>query len=200
MSEREKEFFNELAARWDDLRAPDAAKIAALVELAGVSAGEKVLDVGCGTGVLAPFLKAAVGDAGRVTAIDFAATMVARAREKHGHLAGVEFAAEDIWRHAPAAPYDRIICFNFFPHAGDKAGFAARMRTLLKEGGVLVIMHDMSRAAVNAIHAGSKVVSEDRLPEGMAVAALLTAAGYDVDTVLDGTDRYLVRAAKAGRP
>lgn len=47
----------------------------------GLSAGERVLDLGCGPGVNVPGLADDVGPAGRVVALDYAAGMVERARE-----------------------------------------------------------------------------------------------------------------------
>jgi len=47
----------------------------------GLSAGERVLDLGCGPGVNVPGLAADVGRSGRVVALDYAAGMVDRARE-----------------------------------------------------------------------------------------------------------------------
>ena len=52
------------------------------IGLAGLQAGENVLEVGCGTGVLSFLAKLAVGETGEVSGIDIAPKMVARAKEK----------------------------------------------------------------------------------------------------------------------
>lgn len=53
-----------------------------MLDLARVTPGEKVLDVGCGTGTLAIAAKRRVGDAGTVDGIDASVEMIERARKK----------------------------------------------------------------------------------------------------------------------
>lgn len=52
------------------------------VALLGLQAGQSVLDVGCGTGLSLPLLRAAVGDAGRVYGFDQSPDMLAQARRR----------------------------------------------------------------------------------------------------------------------
>ena len=60
-----------------------------VVELAALSAGERVLDVGCGTGSLATALKVSVGPTGSVHGIDASPEMIEVAR-RNGSKAGVD--------------------------------------------------------------------------------------------------------------
>lgn len=59
------------------------------LELAGIGAGNSVLDVGCGTGTLAIAAKRRVGPAGRVFGLDASREMISRARKKAA-IAGAE--------------------------------------------------------------------------------------------------------------
>ena len=82
-----RRYWNEVAGpRWvglggaQEARNVEVARI--LLEAAAAVPGERVLDIGCGTGAtLIPFA-AAVGPQGHATGIDIAAPMLARARER----------------------------------------------------------------------------------------------------------------------
>jgi ubiquinone/menaquinone biosynthesis C-methylase UbiE len=52
------------------------------IKLMDIRKGEKVLEVGCGTGALSVLAKIAVGESGEVDAIDIAPKMVATAQQK----------------------------------------------------------------------------------------------------------------------
>ncbi len=82
-----RRYWNEVAGpRWVGLGGAQEARnvevAALLLEAAAAAPGERVLDVGCGTGAtLLPFA-AAVGPHGHATGIDIAAPMLARARDR----------------------------------------------------------------------------------------------------------------------
>ena len=192
----EQQFFNSIAHKWDDTRLYDAKKIELLVNMAGIGEGDSVLDAGCGTGTLLPFLKKAVQDSGQITALDFAELMIARAKEKNQHFTGISYVVGDIESFTTDTPFDKIVCLNFFPHIADKSTFVQKMKTLLKEGGSLIIMHDISRKAVNAIHRGCATVQKDVLAESEFVAALLAEVGYTVESVLENDELYFIKAVK----
>nr|HID14196.1 methyltransferase domain-containing protein [Anaerolineae bacterium] len=83
-------FALDFAAGWYDLLTlvPGERQLREMtIELAGIKPGDRVLDVGCGTGRLALLMKSVVGEKGHVAGIDLAPKMVARAQrqaEKRG--------------------------------------------------------------------------------------------------------------------
>ena len=71
-------FFNELAETWESrFHTKELVNfLEKLVPMFGLRSGQKILDVGTGTGILIPFLLQEVGASGHIVAIDFAAKMV----------------------------------------------------------------------------------------------------------------------------
>jgi ubiquinone/menaquinone biosynthesis C-methylase UbiE len=104
-----------------------------LVDAAGVSAGERVLDVACGTGVVARLAAERVGAGGLVVGIDLNPGMIAVARRLS---APAECSIEWIERSAldlqlPDGTFDVVLCqqgLQFFP---DKALAMREMRRVL---------------------------------------------------------------------
>ena len=113
-----------------------------LVERAAVQSGDRVLDVACGTGVVARFASHLVGPSGHVVGFDINAGMLAKGRQEHqasdgppvdwqeGNAGAIPF---------PDAAFDVVLCqqgLQFFP---DKAGPLSEMRRVLAPGGRLAL-------------------------------------------------------------
>lgn len=191
-------FFDSFADTWDSYRNTNVKILERLLELANIPAGTTVLDVGSGTGVLLPYLHAAVGAEGKITAVDFSEKMLAKAQEKFANLGNVDFIVGDVLEMTiPAESIDVIICLNFFPHLHTrKEEFISKMKSFLKTGGSLIIMHDISREKVNSIHRDSAVVTEHRLPEAKVVAEMFQACGYQNITAYEDDTLYFVKGFK----
>ena len=111
-----------------------------LLEHAQPSAGQQVLDLACGTGIVTDLISTEVGPNGRVVGLDFSVPMleVARARQISGPaIEWVEADAASI--PYPDSSFDLAICqhgFQFFP---DAEACAAEVKRVLKPGGRLAM-------------------------------------------------------------
>ena len=192
------EFFNSCADNWDNIRQTNHAILEKLMNLADIPVGATVLDVGSGTGVLIPYLHAKVGASGKITAVDFSKNMLAKAQEKFCNLNNLNFLVGDILEmDLPQNFYDVVICLNFFPHLHTrKEEFLRRMNCALKNGGSLIVMHDISRETVNNIHRESEVVAEHRLPEAKVVGEMFQACGYQNINAYEDDTMYFVKGCK----
>lgn len=110
-----------------------------LVRLARLEPGQRVLDVGCGTGSLAIAARRLVGPAGQVEGVDASPELIARARRKAGK-AGVDVrftigGAETL--PFPDATFDAVLntmVLHHLPHE-TRQHCAREMRRVVKPGG-----------------------------------------------------------------
>ena len=194
----EVSFFDEYAKNWDFMREEHPAKLCHLIELSGICQGMNVLDVGSGTGVLLPYLHCAIGNTGTISAIDFSASMLKKAKEKFGDVPGISFYVADIMRCSLLKnTYDSVICLNFFPHLGPKKEeYLEKMYSVLRWGGSIVVMHDISRDKVNQIHGKCQAVKDHVLPAAFIVEGMLKKAGYHHVIGVDNEEMYFVKGIK----
>jgi len=113
-----------------------------LVELAGIKAGDRVLDVAAGLGE--PSLTAAkvVGPSGSVVATDISSGMLARGRERAAAagVENIEFVELDAASlDFPEGSFDAAVSRWGIIFDPDGEGAAARIRTFLKDGGKFAI-------------------------------------------------------------
>lgn len=200
MKRNDRDFFNSLAASWDQTRSHNPALLASLVRNMHIRQKQRVLDVGCGTGVLIPFLLKAVGHIGKVVGIDIADQMVELAAKKFQHLTNVELFRLDVMDYMAEDQFDHVTCLNFFPHIQNQSAFLKKaLDEWLLPGGWLHVCHDLSRTQVNAIHGGSEVVKEDRLPACEVIGRMFEVAGFTEVHCFEDETSYFVQGRKQAR-
>jgi ubiquinone/menaquinone biosynthesis C-methylase UbiE len=127
-----------------------------VLRLARLSPGERVLDVGCGTGTLAIAAKRQVGPTGAVYGVNASAEMIARAAKKASKT-GVEILLKNALAEAlpfPDAHFDVVLTTVMLHHLPGRLRrqCAAEMRRVLKPGGrVLAVDFGTSPAQKRSI-------------------------------------------------
>lgn len=198
MGDEKRRYFEQQAASWDARLPADLAdQLDQLLapfapELAAASC---ILEIGSGTGWLA----AALGrraPAARLLCVDFAHVMLAAARQRSSAAALVQGEAERL--PIQSAAIDVVVCHNSFPHFDDHERALAEIGRVLRPAGHLLIVHNLAREAVNAIHqaAGGPIAQDELLPAA-ALHELLRRAGFEAIAIEDALTHY---AARAQRP
>ena len=118
-------------------------KPAEVVTLVDLRPGHVVADIGAGTGYFLSYWSKAVGDQGRVLALDVEPNMVEYMKRR---------AAKDGWRNVEArvvapddpglAPgtVDRIVVVDTWHHIDDRAAYTSKLLRALRPGGSVVVV------------------------------------------------------------
>jgi len=134
--------FSALAHRWWDpqsefrpLHEINPLRLTHLERLAGGFAGKRVVDVGCGGGILA---EAMAGQGALVTGIDLAEAPL-KVATLHGHESGLKVdyrlvAAEVLAAEMPGA-FDAVTCMEMLEHVPDPESIVRACAALVKPGG-----------------------------------------------------------------
>src|SRR5262249_45719532 len=108
-----------------------------IADLAAIKSGDKVLDVACGTGVLACAAADRVGPAGKVTGLDANPDMLGGARRKRGIIDWQDGRAEAL--PFADATFDAVASQFGIMFFNDRPGALREMMRVLRPGGRLAV-------------------------------------------------------------
>lgn len=143
-----KAYFDSQAEHWDKRSHHEPNKMRRIMRVCDLHAGQRILDVACGTGVLFPWLLA--GNPALVLGIDISEGMTDIARQKYRDKR-LRVVTADYYQ-LEAGAFDRIIIYNAYPHFFDKERFVEKTCSLLASGGRFVVAHNKGRERLNAMH------------------------------------------------
>ena len=151
-----------------------------LIAEAALHPGERVLDVACGTGVVARLAAERVGPSGTVAALDLNPAMLAVARSVPSSGAAIrwyETSAESI--PLPDSAFDVVLCQLGLQFVADKSAALREMRRVLAPGGRVFVttpppnaFFDMLDKAMTQ-HVGSEAGAFVRMVFSLHDAAIL---------------------------
>ncbi len=157
------------------------------LEEIGLAPADRVLDIACGTGIVARVAAERLGDAGHVVGIDISSDMLCVARAVAPRIDWREGTASALPLD-DAEQFDVVVCqqgLQFFP---DKPAAAAQMRRALTKGGRLAVsvwrsddeaplFRELRRVAER--HLGGIADQRHSFGDGAALESLLRDAGFD---------------------
>ena len=154
-----------------------------LIEMAKIKAGDKVLDVGCGTGNLSLTAEPYVGASGSVCGIDASPEMIELARQKARHSGSDTVFEVGLIEQLPYsdATFDVVISRLVIHHLPDdlkRRGFKEILR-VLKPGGLCFVADFKPPSNPVLKHAIAVMVGQRMMhTDASAIAPLLTEAGF----------------------
>jgi demethylmenaquinone methyltransferase/2-methoxy-6-polyprenyl-1,4-benzoquinol methylase/phosphoethanolamine N-methyltransferase len=162
------------------------------IELAGLRPGERVLEVGCGTGEVAQRARAGVGPDGQVSGIDPSADMIDVAHKKAARAGlDIEYRVGAIEALPyPDASFDVVLSSLMMHHLPDdlKSAGLVEVRRVLKPDGRLLIV-DFTRPRRRWSRLVMRIVLHGHLGRGFEhLAPAVAAAGFT--DVTSGRTRF----------
>ena len=163
-----------------------------LLRFASPQPGERVLDVACGTGIVARHVAPRVGEEGNVVGADISADMLAVARKlpkpSGARIEWREGDATDL----PDGPFDLVVCQQGLEYFPDRAQAVREMRRVQAPGGRAALSvwrgpqentlpWAINEATARHLNTPTEVVAGPTLTlgDGDELRALLEEAGYD---------------------
>ena len=196
MSFAHRNYFNNIAESWNSKFGSDS--LCEYLRQFGVAPGDKIMDIGAGTGCITQHLNALVEPGGQVVAADISEKMLwyARGRIQDPRIG---FACADACALSFRSGYfDRIICYSTFPHIIRPQAALSEMYRVLKSHGKLLILHSCCSRELNRFHAGlNGIVCHDELPPVEKMLTLVKAAGFNVLHSIEKPDLYWLEVVKS---
>ncbi len=190
IDEMQRRYFNENVDIFEPpLPVGVPQRLAATVKAAGIGRGEKVMDVGSGTGILIEYLQKCAPS--EIHACDLAENMLRRVKKKFPlvitHLCSVRDLglADD--------SLDAAFINACFSNILDKAASLDNLHRILRPKGRLVISHPMGREFIVELKKNTPFYL-DLLPGEAEAKTLLGAHGFEIVTFRDEPLFYLVVA------
>jgi SAM-dependent methyltransferase len=172
-----------------------------VAESAAIAAGDRVLDVACGTGVLARAAQARAGAAGEVVGLDPLPGMLAVARERSSTIAWREGSAESL--PFPDASFDAVVSQFGLMFFQDRRAAIREMRRVLRPGGRLAIAVWDGLASMPAFAAevallqrvaGQRAADALRVPFALGDRSALACAAADGGIERPSIDTHAAQA------
>ena len=154
-----------------------------ILSAAGVDAGMRVADIGCGTGSTSAWFAARVGPEGTVTAVDFdpRQLVVAGRRMSDGGIGNVELIeASATATGLPRASFDVVHCRFLLCHLPEPVAVLREMAALAKPGG-LVIAFDMD---VSGLRSYPQLRCYERLRDALLLGGRARGCDFEIGAKL----------------
>jgi demethylmenaquinone methyltransferase/2-methoxy-6-polyprenyl-1,4-benzoquinol methylase len=193
LNPKQKDFFNQKAAVWDEITVHNIEKVKYIAELMGIRSSDKILDVGTGTGIMIPFYERYLVD-GCVVAIDYSDKMIDVARLKYPEKEHtlISYRVSDVYELTYQGDFDLVVCYSCFPHFVNQPLAVEVLSKALRRGRRIVVAHSDSARTINGVHMnGGMEIGNDFLPSMQRLKQMMNDSGLTVAFERDDEDYFI---------
>lgn len=187
-----REYFNNIADKWDSICHHDPYKIAAILTMAGIERNSRILDIATGTGILIPHLLKQ--EPAEIVAIDLSEQMINQAQQNYKSSL-VRFETANFYGFDQCG-FDFAIVYSAYPHFPDKEAFVRQLAVCLKPNGRFMIAHSESKETINGRHSGDHVKMVSTTLNDMMTESEKFRACFSIDMLVDTEELYIISGKK----
>ncbi len=197
--ERQK-FFNQHAATWDaESTEENTQALQKIFRQLHLHLKGWVLDVGCGTGILAPILLNFLDAQGKIVEFDFSLEMLKQNRNNFSSQKAqiLQLNGDAHFLPFTSQKFNFLACFAVLPHLSWPHLAYREWHRVLQPDGKLLILHLMSSERLNQFHSqAGQAIQSDHLPPVEVVSSQLQSEGFQINKALEKENLYLILARK----
>lgn len=193
-----REYFDAFAEEWDKMfTAEDLEQLSHLVESFDIKVNDKIVDLGCGTGVLFDLLRRRVGPKGLVVGVDLSEEMVKKAHKNFPFNNILEIDADAEMLPLKSDLFNVAISFAAFAHFTHQELVMEEAARILKKGSKFYIIHLLSSKELDSYHheAGGPV-AKDSIPPMDKMKEIFDQGRFVDVSITDHPGLYLAVGTK----
>ena len=183
-----RQYFDEKAANWDNICHHDTAKLHIIISLAAPALCSRLLDIGCGTGIMIKPLLAV--NPRELLAVDLAPLMIEQSALKHNDTR-LRLLAIDFFDLAENG-FDLAMLYSVYPHFPEKEKLVQQTAKCLKNNGRFMIAHSESRHTINKRHQDTQTAQLSQSLKPAAEEAKMWQKSFDIDILVDTDQLYII--------
>lgn len=199
MHDEHQAFFDQLAAEWDLMfTAEDLERLSHIVDKMGVEKGMRIMDLGCGTGILFDLLRRKVGASGSVMGVDFSIQMLKKAH-RNFPFPNVNVVDADV-TNLPFGDdtFDMAVSFSAFAHFSNQQRALNEADRVLKNGSKIYIIHLVSSKEIaDRHHKIGGVVEHDEIPAAEKLRKMFASSKFSEVAIEDHPGLFLATAVNS---
>ncbi len=196
--DKRREYFDAFAEEWDKMfTAEDLEVLSFLIESFDIKKNDKIVDLGCGTGVLFDLLRRRVGPEGMVVGVDLSEEMVKKARKNFPFKNIMTIDADAEMLPLKSDLFDVAVSFAAFAHFTCQERVMEEASRILKKGCKFHIIHLLSSKELDTYHlkAGGPV-ADDHIPPLERMKEIFSQGNFVDVSIIDHPGLYLAVGTK----